>query len=266
MRLENMFNQKGFLNLDTNREITERIRNSNKTEYDFVMKLNEYIYHKYDSLDNSNIPDRQISKFIIATIIEMHKTFQAIIIMLEMGLQNEAKALLRILLEKQIKLQAVHNDKANYHKLRQNEIHIYKQIAKNIENGNIKYIPNDNITENFKKIIDLESKKIQIHELAKLANMETEYYTMYNKLNENVHHGIYSSYGTTIIGTDENAVTTFNILPITSDIREYIQSVVDLMIRGTEIFLEHFDFDKTDLERLYQEEIRIWGAEDETIS
>ncbi|MEA4987702.1 MAG: DUF5677 domain-containing protein [Anaerovorax sp.] len=263
----------GFLDKSMMNSWEEKIVNKNKVQFDFANKLNNYIYSVYELITVLFKPKGVITDYIVANYVLMHKSYQSSIILLKMGLENDAKIILRTLQEKLIYIKCVEKDEV-YFKIRvlealndrRNLINRIKEGTIDPGNLNVDDIEikvnsdindileeiNQSLGENYTQ--RTIKSKFQIKKFAEVAGMSQEYNLMYKVLSGNIHPDMNAIQAEFL--TDKGF--EYDLNPIYTDVHEYIQSLVDLLIRATEIVLNHFEIDTFNLKKLYNEEISIW--------
>lgn len=265
---------KGFLNEETMNVYREKFVNENEKEFDFAKRLNNYMYSVYGLIADLSKPKERITDYIVANYVLMHKSYQSILILLQMGLSNDARIILRTILEKLIYIKCVEENEVYFdilcvHALLDRK-NIYRMIEEKIlDNENINIADsesNDNciITNMLKQISQTLGKNynfktikndFKIHNFAEIAKMREEYKKMYNVLSKNIHSNMNALQREFL--TDSGF--EYDLNPTNENATLYIQSVVDLLIRATEILLNHYKLNTLDLKKLYEEEKALWG-------
>lgn len=83
-------------------------------EFAVAREINQYIYELYDSI---NVHKQDvINRFIISSLNKVHKSFQAAVLCCSKGLEEQAKILIRTMLDKIMIATAVMKNPKNYNK------------------------------------------------------------------------------------------------------------------------------------------------------
>ena len=101
----------GFLDVsDYQSEIAKQLLQ----EFAVAREINQYIYELYDSI---NVHKQDvINRFIISSLNKVHKSFQAAVLCCSKGLEEQAKILIRTMLDKIMIATAVMKNPKNYNK------------------------------------------------------------------------------------------------------------------------------------------------------
>ena len=124
----------GSLDINMNLVI-DNYKKENKILFDFMMKVDTFLYNFERELKKTNPKD--IDAYIIASFVQIHSSYQSIIILLERGLYDDSQILLRSLFEKIIKCLFVIYDDKNFIYLKQetnkSKISLFEYVIKNKE-------------------------------------------------------------------------------------------------------------------------------------
>lgn len=264
----------GFLDNNTMISFEKCCVFKNATEFNFANKLNVFIYSLMDLLDSMSKPKEFITDYLIANYVLMHKSFQAALILLKKGLSNEAKILLRSILEKLIYIKCVEKDEIYFKIMAFFELKEQLSIVNMIQSGQIKNENTDiakiearlEMTKN-KVVSEIQqklgqqyterkiSRKFRIRTMAEIAGMAQEYRLMYKALSGHVHPSI----GTWVSEFYKDSGFEYDLNATDKDVSQYVQSLSDLLIRASETILNHFELDTSELKKIAQEEKNIWG-------
>lgn len=187
-------------------------------------ELNKAVYNFYDCCILS--PEKEIDVFLLVTLEKIHKDYQSIIILLSRGLQSQAKAILRNLLEKDFILNAVIKDENFYELWQKDQNRQHNRIVNNIERGKT-FFPADKAGAHDLWKYD-EFEKVSTLDWAKYAGKENEYYVVYSLLCADIHHsrsGVEHD-----IGRIEGFVANIDIAPETEDLAAYLMSAMHYLI------------------------------------
>lgn len=264
----------GFLDDNTMIPFEACCVSKNATEFNFANKLNGFTYSIFDLLHGTSKPKELITDYLIANYVLIHKSFQAALILLKKGLSNEAKILLRSILEKLIYIKCVEKDEIYFKIITLLGLKEQLAIVKMIKSGQIKNenmdiakietclnATKDRIISEIQQELGQEYtwKKIKsefkIRTMAEIAGMTQEYHFMYKALSGQVHPSI----GTCVSEFSKDNGFEYDLNATDKDVSQYVQSLSDLLIRASETILNHFDLDTSELKKIAHEEKNIWG-------
>ena len=263
----------GFL--DKNMEVSniDVIHGYNKKEFEFLYKLNQKMYDTIDLFDG-NVSSSGASGYIISCFVMIHKTFQAIVILLERGLQDEALALLRIIFEKIIYAKCAMNKKLflkvqlngitkqieSINKVKQHDF-TYRQLSdEELENKKNILI---SVGQNILDAIDSNRRKpyngktkYGLDSLADAVGMTDQYKYMYPVLNKMIHCDMTQVEAQ--IETDMEGHKIIDLNPIFEDNHYYTNSISNLITALLDDVYNYFGFSKENITPLLEEESKIW--------
>ena len=230
----------GFINQN---DLNTCIALSEKELYDYMEKVNHYLYKLYEQVKVSS--DDYIGCFFISCNNRIHKGFQSSLILLSRGLEETARILVRTMLETVV-AQAIFNNPQNYAKWESNQkIESNRLInAINREEKGLAQLKGKVPTE---KIYPNQTKT-NISEWARLADMEEEYNTAYRVLSGNVHFS-YCSYDKDLC-CENGKIVAINIGPQMENQRVIITTMTDIVLRMIQIFKAYFQIEDTEFENI----------------
>lgn len=221
------FEENGFLSSDAKDFILPNC----KELYEFAHKINCWIYKLYTNKE-LNINNEK-KKYFLIFWVEMHKTYQSIIILTQRGLQEDAFTLLRRMYEMLFKVVAISKDSDNIYKIKQNELYEFSRLNKKLENNEpgTEIFKQKNI--NFKDA--LGGKKVSVADWAKMADMMDVYNCQYFILCDSSHVG-YSSLNSSSKKNDE-AIDVLSI-PMFEHYNLIVTEAISIMFDLVEILID----------------------------
>ena len=231
----------GFINQN---DLNTCIALSEKELYDYMGKVNHYLYKLYEQVKVSS--DDYIGCFFISCNNRIHKGFQSSLILLSRGLEEPARILVRTMLETIVIAQAIFKDYENYNKWESNQkIESNRLInAINREEKGLAQLKGKAPTEKMYP----NQTKTNISEWARLADMEEEYNTAYRVLSGNVHFS-YCSYKQDFC-CENGKIVAINIGPQMENQRVIITTMTDIVLRMIQIFKAYFQIEDTEFENI----------------
>lgn len=168
-----------------------------KDTFTFAQNVNTYMYELFDYIKPKD--NDKVACFIAETYNKIHKDYQTGVLIASRGLQNQVKTMIRVLLDKLMIMQAIHNNEENYtlwlkhqSKNRNSLINEIKQKRPGLE-----HLCN--------RAIELETdpnaKMIKPQDWARLANMESDYNVAYKLFSGSVHYSV-NSYEEDVVFVD----------------------------------------------------------------
>lgn len=178
----------GFLDLAMNEYIINH-RKQYQKEYEVITNFNEYIF-KIINMLLSNGSNKQ-NMFIIASVVEMHKFYQSVVLLLERGLPESANSLIRSMIDLLIKLIEVIRVPKAVDILLLNADYETKNILNYLyQNELFDMVPKEEleelIGENEKKIKVGKNPRIKTKELAEKNNV-IKMYTLFRFQSDYTH-------------------------------------------------------------------------------
>ncbi len=256
----------------TNAKVVKAIHEQYKEEFDFLYKLNDELI-KLEILLDSRVNKEGAEAFILANFITVHKTFQAVVLLLESGLQDDAIALLRGIFERIVNIKCA-MDENIYPIIMLNgvaeKLQKIKSVRKqdtetaNVENSMLDDMESQleiekekllGVIHNIAKIKDKKGK-YSLRDLAVFADMEQYHNYMYPVLCSKVH----SDLSDIMLKICENQYGAYiDAYPKADNNHYYTQSIADLIVILIESIYSFFGI-KGDIPlKLYEEEKNIWS-------
>lgn len=171
----------------------KNFRKENSKYYNIVFKFNKLAYDIENYLTISNPSTADL--FIFATFIQIHKSFQSFITLMERGMLDESQIILRNMYEKLFKMKFVIEDKDNFKYLYQEHYINSKSLYNYIKQENLySFMSKSKVKKGLDKINnELKSycgtkdiKSLKTFEIVNKINMKKEY-VFYKVLCNNVH-------------------------------------------------------------------------------
>lgn len=149
---------------------------------DLMEKINRYVYELYDAVDVKS--HDMTGLFFISLLSEIHKDYQAAIILSSRGLLVQSKELVRGILEKVFIIKAVANDDKNLKRWYDSqEFQRYRLL----KDAYLKKPGLDSLSYIAETSPEKKGENVHISEWAKLAGMDENYNREYRLLSEAVH-------------------------------------------------------------------------------
>lgn len=168
-----------------------------KDAFTFAQNVNTYMYELFDYIKPKDIDE--IACFMAETYNKIHKDYQTGVLLASRGLQDQVKVMIRVLLDKLMIMQAIHNNKENYtlwlkhqSKNRNSLINEIKEKRPGLEHLYNKAIELE---------LDPDAKKMRPQDWARLADMESDYNVAYRLFSGSVHYSL-DSYEEDVISVD----------------------------------------------------------------
>lgn len=207
------------------------------SDFEVARAINQYMYELYDLITVHN--EDTISRFIISSFNKVHKSFQAVVLCCTRGLEEQAKILVRTILDKTMIATAVIKCPDNYNKWVEMQLNERNRLIKAI-NNKAPGLEHLNIDENIQ--IDERGKRITQKDWADMAGMTADYNFIYRLFSGEVHLSAASidwDYG---LDDDERYMS---IAPRIEETNLIILTLADYMMRFIKQILKYFDIENT---------------------
>lgn len=237
--------ENGHLNLD---DLNEVMCRAYPSEFKIMYEANRQIYQIIEAI-NVSTADR-IGSFLLSVFIQIHKLFQSAVILLARGLEEQAKAILRILLERLMIIAAVKNNPQNYERWILNQEKERKRLIDNVRSNK----PGVGHLEDEIKDIEIpkEFRGMTFKEWAIEAGMEERYYREYSYLSGHIHYSMEAYRETEIMENGE--FIGLSMAPRYKEVRNLAISAMDFVKDAVLIIGDYFKLDKAivnSIETLY---------------
>lgn len=206
-------------------------RNYNDT-FIFAQNVNTYMYELFDYIKPKD--NDEVACFIAETYNKIHKDFQTGVLLASRGLQDQVKIMIRVLLDKLMIMQAIHNNEENYtlwlkhqSKNRNSLINEIKQKRPGLEQLYNKAI---------ELTLDPDAKMMRPQDWARLANMEADYNVAYRLFSGSIHYSA-NSYEEDIIVVD-GIPKGILIGPQAKDVEKLVITLVTDAMQSIKIIIE----------------------------
>lgn len=242
--------ENGHLNTDDLSEVICRVY---PREFKIMYEANRQIYQIIETIDVSRLDI--IGTFLLSVFIQVHKLFQSAIILLSRGLEEPAKATLRVLLERLMIIAAVNNNPKNYKRWILSQEKERKRLIDNINNNKLGV---GHLKEEIKNIdVQKELEGITFKKWAIEARMEERFYREYFYLSGHVHYSKEAYKETEIVENGE--FIGLSIAPRYKEVRYLAISVLEFVKDAVVVIGDYFTLDKSIVNRIkvLYDEIRM---------
>ena len=256
----------------TNAKVVQAIHEQYKEEFDFLYKLNDELT-KLEILLDSRVNKEGAEAFMLANFITVHKTFQAVVLLLESGLQDDAIALLRSIFERIVNIKCAMDENIYpiimlngvTEKLRKIKI-VRRQDTEtiNVENNMLEDMESQleiekkellDVIRDTEKIKDKKGKYL-LSDLAVFADMKQYHNYMYPVLCSKVH----SDFSEIMLKICEEQYGAYiDMYPKAGNNHYYTQSIADLIVILIGSIYSFFGIKGDIPQKLYEEEKNIWS-------
>ena len=253
-------NDNGFLGEEIDSWI-KKYQTENSELYDFYLDINQFAHKKVFEL---SIHDDNGQEVIASSLyMRLLSQYQSVLILSERGMVNEAKIILRAMLDGLFILSAISKDEKYM------RYYINEDIDKRIEL--LKYIK-DNKEEFFEYantvmtkeeiqslLLELKEKKetlekegfkrkkrLSTREWAELSGMEEMYYKIYSQFNYAV-HGLARELEQYVIKNDSGDISGLNWGPDAEGFDIILNTSADVLVKVLDVICDLFSLDKTAL-------------------
>lgn len=236
------FDEHAYLSREAERD-RQTIRKNNSEIFELSKRINKIANTmKFElSIDQNN----QKQKIMCGLFFKVIKSFNSAIILYEYGLEQDAIAISRIMIENIFKFAAIHKNEEFYKnyilEYVYGPIKLRNKVAKNPEKHSDGYL--QEIEEEIKKLGIHNTKKprsYKTREVAELAEMEDSYSFLYDPYSSYVHSDVKSISEFFYYLEDE---MQFDILPKTKLLKPVLASNVYMLCRILIIWNEIFDLE-----------------------
>lgn len=246
----------GFLE---NHDFEEYIPRAYKDCFDFMRRLNEYMYSLYNAVEIKS--KDKIGCFILGTYNKIHKLVQASIILAARGLHDEVKILLRSILDKLMVMQAVYKDKEHYNSWIDQQKRERYRLIKKIQEGKPGL---GNLKDKVPDLKDIDPGKVVTqYDWAQMSEMEDIYNREYALFSGNVHHAACVLESDLII--EDDFITAMDIGPKHEIIGALLATVASYALQASEIIVKYSKTDSAKCEEINKELENIWRQVAEAI-
>ena len=244
-----IMNEKGEIGIDCDgfinkHDLDDYIPKAYSKEFSYLCDVNRCMYAIYDVMKPHS--EDVIERFFAGTYGKIHKNTQAAIILAARGLTDQTKIMIRSTLDKLMIMQAVSNDNYNYNKWLEAQENLIAQKVNGMRRG-------DKGLENLKNSIpeDKEFSKgkyVSQKAWAQMADMESDYNTVYGLFSGNVHCSIGAFEDD--FDFENGKPVVMNIMPLTDSIGVLLLTAAAYALSAISIVIKHFELDNTEFKRL----------------
>ncbi|GEM_PF-1223645 len=202
-------------------------------EFAVAREINQYIYELYDSI---NVHKQDvINRFIISSLNKVHKSFQAAVLCCSKGLEEQAKILIRTMLDKIMIATAVMKNPKNYNKWIKMQLWERNGLIKDIRD-NVPGLDHLDLDDGIQ--IDNRGKFVSQKKWAEMAEMTADYNFIYRLFSGEVHLSARSVDWDYEFGGDESYM---NIAPRAEKTNKIILTLADYMMCFIKTVINHFN-------------------------
>ncbi len=231
----------GFLNAsDYQSEIAKQF----PQEFAVAREINQYIYEIYDSI--TVYQEDVINKFVISAFNKVHKSYQTAVLCCSRGLEEQAKILIRTILDKTMIATAVMKNPKNYNKWIEMQLWERNRLIKDIRNK-APGLDHLNLDESIQ--IDNRGKHVAQKEWGRMAEMTADYNFIYRWFSGEVHlsaNSIERDYG---LDGDESCM---NMAPRTEETNIIILTLAHYLMHFIKNAIDHFDIEDKHYLEIYK--------------
>ncbi|MGX4585815.1 DUF5677 domain-containing protein [Paenibacillus chitinolyticus] len=254
------FDEVGFLGKQIN-EFSQENYQEHKALFEVGYDLNKFTYTtKYALAIDLNNGQQVIGSSLFSKI---HNGFQAILMLYKIGLDTEAKVILRTILEATFVLKAItdnedevlnfiNTDKKKQEKLlksifEKDKQNIYEDLRKKLSKDQLDSLKQENKNE--------EIKEVEVYEWASKAGMDSFYAYAYKTLNFEVHTDIRTLQKYLKIDEDTQDIIAINSLPSDKDIYGSLSTAYSVLVIALNCLNNIFDMKQEEVLKSFEEKI-----------
>lgn len=204
-------------------------------DFEVARAINQYMYDIYDSI--TIYKEDKIKRFIISSFNKVHKSFQAVILCCSRGLEEQAKIIIRTILDKIMIATAVMKNPENYYKWVEMQLGERNRLINAIRNK-APGLDHLELKEGMQQ--DSRGKRISQKDWAEMAAMTADYNFIYRLFSGEVHLSASSvdwDYG------EDGDESYMNIAPRTDETDAIILTIADYMMRFIKDIIYCFDIE-----------------------
>ncbi|MFD0682304.1 MULTISPECIES: DUF5677 domain-containing protein [unclassified Paenibacillus] len=255
-----MFDEVGFLGKQINEFSLENYQ-KHKALFEVAYDLNKFTYTTKNALViDSNNGQQVIGSSLFSRI---HNGFQAILMLYKIGLDTEAKVILRTILEATFVLKAItdnENEVSNFintDKKKQERLlkSIFEKDKQNIYEDLRKTLSKDQLDSLKQEIKNEEIKDVEVYEWANKAGMDVFYAYAYKTLNSEVHTDIRMLQKYLEIDEDTQDIIGINSLPSDKDIDRSLFTAYLVLVIALNCLNNIFGMKQEDVLKSFEEKI-----------
>ncbi|WP_088831381.1 DUF5677 domain-containing protein [Paenibacillus tyrfis] len=255
-----MFDKVGFLGKQINEFSLENYR-KHKALFEVGYELNKFTYTTKNALSiDTNNGQQVIGSSLFSKI---HNGFQAILILYRIGLDTEAKVILRTILEATFVLKAISDNEdevsnfVNTDKRKQEKLlkSIFEKDKRNIYQDLRKSLSKDQLDSLKQEIKEEGIKDVEVYEWASKADMDVFYAYAYKTLNSEVHTDIRTLQKYLELDENKQDIIGINSLPSDKDIDRSLFTAYSLLVITLNCLNNVFDMGQEDVLKSLEEKI-----------
>lgn len=252
----------GFLG-ENMKSLIEENKQKNKIEYITLYELNRFLYKIVYALDGIELTDE--NKYIAASFVNVHKLYQAAIILLEYGFDTRFESLLRSIIDLTVKMLFVLKDKKNYKRILLKEYKEQIKLLKDIDDIKMYTLVSKEKLERLKSEFECIANELIQQGIKNCPDTKTlcgdigikELYVCYEYLCGYTHDGLGSVFQHT---KNENGEFYIDIGPKWGDINNDSARLISLVSVIIPEIVEEYKFDLMDEYKCLKEKInKVFG-------
>jgi hypothetical protein len=254
------FNEMGFLG-EQIKEFSLENYQKHKALFEVGYEINKYTYQIMNSIKiDSNDGQQVIGSSLFSRI---HNGFQALLLLYRIGLETEAKVILRTILEASFVLKTisdnedevtnfVNTDKRKQERLlksifEKDKLNIYEDLRKSLNKDQLEILKQE--------IKEDGIKDVEVYEWANKAKMDVFYAYVYKTLNSEVHTDIRMLEKYLVLDEEKNKIIGINSLQNDMDISKSLFTAYSVMVITLNCLNEVFDLKQDEILNSYEERI-----------
>ena len=213
------------------------------SEFEVVRDINQYMYEIYDAIKVNK--EDEVGKLIIGSYNKIHKSYQAAILCCSRGLEEQAKILIRTILDKSMIATAVMRNPDNYNKWIEMQLFEKNRLITNIRDKK-PGLEDFSLEESVQK--SEKGRRISQKNWADMAGMTADYYYIYTLFSGEVHLSASSIEWDFGLDSDDSYM---NLSPRTEETDVILLTLADYVMRFVEQLIAYFDIRNTRFGEIY---------------
>lgn len=253
----------GFLDKNM-RFLIEENKIKNKNEYVILYEFNRFLYKLSYALDGIELTDE--NKYIAASFVNVHKLYQAAIILLEHGFDTKFESILRQIIDLIVNILFVLKDKNNYKRILLKEYEEQIKLLKDIDKNKMyTFVPKEMLEQ---KMFEFEESAKELRQQGVKSCSDTkqlckdigieELYVCYKYLCGYTHEGLGSVFQHT---NNDNGNFFIDVNPKWGDINNDSARLINLIDVIIPDIIKQFNLDLNEEYNLFKEKFdKVYGV------
>ena len=253
----------GFLDKNM-RFLIEENKIKNKNEYVILYEFNRFLYKLLYALDGIELTDE--NKYIAASFVNVHKLYQAAIILLEHGFDTKFESILRQIIDLIVNILFVLKDKNNYKRILLKEYEEQIKLLKDIDKNKMyTFVPKEMLEQ---KMFEFEESAKELRQQGVKSCSDTkqlckdigieELYVCYKYLCGYTHEGLGSVFQHT---NNDNGNFFIDVNPKWGDINNDSARLINLIDVIIPDIIKQFNLDLNEEYNLFKEKFdKVYGV------